>query len=186
MRVGVANFEDFNWRQERDGGNLEEGTGSWSATSKSAASALSKFSAMLRLRTTAASWDLERPDPSQSQNLNAFQLNDAGGSSGAVSAVRPLNASGTGVASPTALSATVDATSADVLRDMAPQPPVQFVAECDLPNSFGRFKLRAYRGQGGAEPMVVVAGDVTGDNVMVRLHDQCFTSEVRLFSALSP
>mmetsp|Transcript_24036 Transcript_24036/g.55298 ORF Transcript_24036/g.55298 Transcript_24036/m.55298 type:complete len:567 (+) Transcript_24036:122-1822(+) len=59
---------------------------------------------------------------------------------------------------------------------------LDFVGECELPTQFGDFKLRAYRT--GAldgsvhEPTVVIAGDVSGDDVVVRVHDQCMTSEV--------
>ena len=50
------------------------------------------------------------------------------------------------------------------------------MGECELPTQFGDFKLRAYRT--GAldgsvhEPTVVIAGDVSGDDVVVRVHDQ--------------
>lgn len=54
---------------------------------------------------------------------------------------------------------------------------VEFVAECDLPTKFGKFRLRGYR-FGTKEPTVVFLGDVSGDDVIVRVHDQCFTSEV--------
>lgn len=61
----------------------------------------------------------------------------------------------------------------------------RFVAECDLPSLMGNFKMRAYtyRENGDMtnklEPIVVVAGDVSNEeNVLVRVHDQCFTSEV--------
>lgn len=61
----------------------------------------------------------------------------------------------------------------------------RFVAECDMPSTMGNFRMRAYtyRENGGTmnklEPIVVVAGDVSDEeNVLVRVHDQCFTSEV--------
>ncbi len=56
--------------------------------------------------------------------------------------------------------------------------PTRFVAECKLPNQFGEFRLRGYR-RGSDEPTAVVLGDVSsGGDVLVRIHDQCFTSEV--------
>lgn len=58
-----------------------------------------------------------------------------------------------------------------------PAPRCEFVAECDLPTKWANFRLRAYR-FGGGEPTCVVAGDVSGEDVLVRIHDQCFTSEV--------
>jgi 3,4-dihydroxy-2-butanone 4-phosphate synthase/GTP cyclohydrolase II len=61
----------------------------------------------------------------------------------------------------------------------------RFIAECNLPSEMGDFKMRAYtyrengKSSNKLEPVVVVAGDVSGaDDVLVRVHDQCFTSEV--------
>ncbi|CAM9196075.1 unnamed protein product [Ectocarpus sp. 13 AM-2016] len=57
-----------------------------------------------------------------------------------------------------------------------------FVSECSLPTEKGNFRLRAYRYADGVkthEPVVMVAGQVRGrENVPVRVHDQCQTSEV--------
>jgi GTP cyclohydrolase II len=69
-----------------------------------------------------------------------------------------------------------------------------FIAECKLPTEKGDFRLRSYRYKGAKlvlrngervlewiemEPVVVVHGDLKGKkNVVVRVHDQCFTSEV--------
>lgn len=61
----------------------------------------------------------------------------------------------------------------------------RFVAECSLPTKLGQFRLRAYRYEGTEkfhEPVVMVAGNLVGrENVPVRVHDQCQTSEVRRF-----
>lgn len=58
-----------------------------------------------------------------------------------------------------------------------------FVSECQLPTDRGQFRLRAYRYLGkdkSHEPVVMIAGDIRGkQNVPVRVHDQCQTSEVR-------
>ena len=75
----------------------------------------------------------------------------------------------------------------------------RFVAETNLPTKIGMFRLRAYRicssvGEEaigefvGKEPVVIYAKDKPpglmkgdgkrGENVPVRIHDQCFTSEV--------
>lgn len=58
-----------------------------------------------------------------------------------------------------------------------------FVSECILPTDKGEFRLRAYRyhaSDKSHEPVVMVAGDIRGrENVPVRVHDQCQTSEVR-------
>lgn len=76
--------------------------------------------------------------------------------------------------------------------------PCSYVAECDLPTDIGSFRLRAYRitdnlgeaGGGlqrnkwlGTEPCVIYSKDkplsgANGKNVPIRIHDQCFTSEV--------
>jgi hypothetical protein len=84
--------------------------------------------------------------------------------------------------------------------------PCEFVAETNLPTDVGHFRLRAYRISDddfssqrrnrfvGTEPCVIYAGDkppfgikggADGNKVMkgkksvpVRIHDQCFTSEV--------
>ncbi|CEG37854.1 gtp cyclohydrolase ii [Plasmopara halstedii] len=57
-----------------------------------------------------------------------------------------------------------------------------FVAETALPTDAGMFRVRAYRSVGSlreSEPIAMITGDVRGKrNVPVRVHDQCFTSEV--------
>jgi 3,4-dihydroxy-2-butanone 4-phosphate synthase/GTP cyclohydrolase II len=57
-----------------------------------------------------------------------------------------------------------------------------FVAECDMPTALGHFRMRSYAYSSKAqnlEPIVMICGDVKGcENVIVRVHDQCFTSEV--------
>jgi GTP cyclohydrolase II len=62
---------------------------------------------------------------------------------------------------------------------------LEFVAETNLPTLTGYFRVRAYRGlhtceeEGNMEPIALVMGDVNGlENVPVRVHDACFTSEV--------
>ena len=57
-----------------------------------------------------------------------------------------------------------------------------FIAECNLPSKFGQFRLRSYSYSSATrslDPIVLISGDVRGkENVLVRVHDQCFTSEV--------
>ena len=57
---------------------------------------------------------------------------------------------------------------------------VEFISETLLPTSRGEFIVRAYRNSAdGTEPIALISGSV-GDleNVAVRVHDQCQTSEV--------
>jgi GTP cyclohydrolase II len=58
-----------------------------------------------------------------------------------------------------------------------------FIAECELPTKLGSFRMRSYvytSKHQRLEPVVLIAGDVSGKaNVLTRIHDQCFTSEVR-------
>ena len=59
-----------------------------------------------------------------------------------------------------------------------------FVAETKLPTDRGFYRVRAYRHTNPVsgevtEPVCVVYGDVGGrEDVPVRVHDACFTSEV--------
>jgi len=55
-----------------------------------------------------------------------------------------------------------------------------FVAETNLPTTRGGYRVRAYRHlQDSTEPVALVQGDVSGlSAVPVRVHDECFTSEV--------
>lgn len=57
-----------------------------------------------------------------------------------------------------------------------------FIAECDMPTDLGLFKMRSYTYQSPTqtlEPIAMVYGNIQDqENVLVRVHDQCFTSEV--------
>jgi len=60
---------------------------------------------------------------------------------------------------------------------------IDFVAETVLPTLTGKFRVRAYRTRPShptfMEPLAIVMGEVEGkENVPLRVHDQCFTSEV--------
>lgn len=59
----------------------------------------------------------------------------------------------------------------------------EFIAETKLPTDRGFYRLRGYRhsvdGAASTEPVAIVYGDVEGkEEVPVRVHDACFTSEV--------
>lgn len=67
---------------------------------------------------------------------------------------------------------------ADACNDADAQP-LQFVAETNLPTHRGAIRVRAYRDADGSEPLAMVHGDIAGqESVAVRVHDECFTSEV--------
>jgi GTP cyclohydrolase II len=75
-----------------------------------------------------------------------------------------------------------------------PEGCTTFIAECKMPTDRGMYRLRSYRYKGAKmvwrngervlewtemEPVVMVAGDLRGKKgAVVRVHDQCFTSEV--------
>ena len=58
----------------------------------------------------------------------------------------------------------------------------QFIAECRMPSTFGPFRMRSYLYTSPTqklEPIVMISGDISSsENILVRVHDQCFTSEV--------
>lgn len=61
-------------------------------------------------------------------------------------------------------------------------PKTTFVAECELPTEQGHYKVRAYKFNSPKQcldPIALISGDLSGmENVLVRVHDQCLTSEV--------
>lgn len=61
-----------------------------------------------------------------------------------------------------------------------PPRSVLFVSETLLPTHRGDLRVRAYRDAAdGSEPLALVVGEVDGkDEVPVRVHDECLTSEV--------
>ncbi|KAL3159185.1 hypothetical protein ABBQ32_011168 [Trebouxia sp. C0010 RCD-2024] len=75
---------------------------------------------------------------------------------------------------------------ADVNDPIATEPLsiTKFVAETCLPTRTGKYRVRAYRhsidaGRTVTEPTCIMTGKPEGkENVVVRVHDACFTSEV--------
>jgi 3,4-dihydroxy 2-butanone 4-phosphate synthase/GTP cyclohydrolase II len=71
-----------------------------------------------------------------------------------------------------------------VLLAEGPEFMFEFISECELPTDRGLFHLRAYRYTHKAtklivEPVVMFQGEHEGGReVLVRVHDQCLTSEV--------
>lgn len=59
-------------------------------------------------------------------------------------------------------------------------PQVELVAETKLPTVRGEYRVRAYRDRtSGTEPLAIVSGNIEGrSRVLVRVHDECLTSEV--------
>ncbi len=64
--------------------------------------------------------------------------------------------------------------------DSAPSGSVRFISETLLPTVRGEYRVRAYRNlEDGTEPVAILVGDVEGAReVPVRVHDECYTSEV--------
>ncbi len=57
--------------------------------------------------------------------------------------------------------------------------PLSRYAESRLPTPFGEFRLVVYRtGEASEEHVAMVMGDVTGEDVLTRVHSSCFTGEV--------
>ncbi len=55
---------------------------------------------------------------------------------------------------------------------------VKLEAEANLPTTHGMFKVRGYYdNQTTAEHVAIIAGNPTGDNVLIRLHSECITGE---------
>lgn len=76
-----------------------------------------------------------------------------------------------------------DDISTNILPDLVPEikPITKFIAECDMPTVFGKFRMRSYTYKSQIqrlEPIVLISGDISSDNVIVRVHDQCFTGEI--------
>uniref|UniRef100_A0A7S3VHN9 GTP cyclohydrolase II n=1 Tax=Dunaliella tertiolecta TaxID=3047 RepID=A0A7S3VHN9_DUNTE len=76
------------------------------------------------------------------------------------------------------------AATAGVLETDGGSTRTQFIAETLLPTRHGKLRLRGYKHSvdGGltyTEPTAIIAGSVEGrENVPVRVHDACYTSEV--------
>src|SRR4051812_31476476 len=52
-------------------------------------------------------------------------------------------------------------------------------AESEMPTAFGALRLVVYHGApDGKEHLAVVAGEVGGDDVLARVHSECWTGEV--------
>jgi GTP cyclohydrolase II len=51
-------------------------------------------------------------------------------------------------------------------------------AESRLPTANGEFRIVVYRTAGAEEHVAMVLGDVTGEDVLTRVHSSCFTGEV--------
>ncbi|MDD5634058.1 MAG: bifunctional 3,4-dihydroxy-2-butanone-4-phosphate synthase/GTP cyclohydrolase II [Candidatus Omnitrophica bacterium] len=56
---------------------------------------------------------------------------------------------------------------------------IEKIAETNLPTVFGDFKLYAYKSKtDDYQHLALVKGDITTDNVLVRVHSQCLTGDV--------
>jgi 3,4-dihydroxy 2-butanone 4-phosphate synthase/GTP cyclohydrolase II len=55
---------------------------------------------------------------------------------------------------------------------------IRFEAEANLPTTHGNFRVRGYYDiKTTADHVAIIAGNPTGDNVLVRLHSECITGE---------
>ncbi|RLN49964.1 hypothetical protein BBJ28_00013015 [Nothophytophthora sp. Chile5] len=104
------------------------------------------------------------PTPSMTQIQKQKQVAKAAADSAAYKRVPPVGAEAPG------------------LTCLGDHVTTTFVAETALPTAGGTFRVRAYRSVGSlreSEPIAMISGDVRGQrDVPVRVHDQCFTSEV--------
>jgi 3,4-dihydroxy 2-butanone 4-phosphate synthase/GTP cyclohydrolase II len=56
---------------------------------------------------------------------------------------------------------------------------IRRMTESSIPTEFGSFRLYLYRDQAGNDHLAFVLGDVSGrENVLTRVHSECFTGEV--------
>jgi GTP cyclohydrolase II len=63
-------------------------------------------------------------------------------------------------------------------KHLVPMQPVERYAEADLPTRFGTFRIYVYRAV-DKDHVAMVFGDVRqGDEVLARVHSECFTGEV--------
>lgn len=65
---------------------------------------------------------------------------------------------------------------------MAPKQPTRarapFYAHTKLPTEHGVFDVRVFRAEDGTEHLAISVGDCSGEDVLVRVHSECMTSEV--------
>ena len=75
-----------------------------------------------------------------------------------------------------------ESSSAGAVKNTQEEHVTKFIAECELPTKLGSFRMRSYVHTSKTqklEPIVLIHGDISGKkDVLVRVHDQCFTSEV--------
>ncbi|MFM5968310.1 MAG: GTP cyclohydrolase II [Micrococcales bacterium] len=69
-------------------------------------------------------------------------------------------------------------------KDITPTPEIMSIdrvtlkAEAKLPTTHGEFKVRGYYdNKTGADHVAIIAGNPTGEEVLVRLHSECITGE---------
>lgn len=64
----------------------------------------------------------------------------------------------------------------------AAKAELRFVASCELPTTWGSFRLHAFEDAAGKEHLLLVMGDVAdGEPVLARIHSECLTGDA-LFS----
>ena len=66
----------------------------------------------------------------------------------------------------------------DILYAHNPTNRIRFEAEANVPTTHGNFRLRGYYDiKTTADHVAIIAGNPTGDDVLVRMHSECITGE---------
>ncbi len=66
----------------------------------------------------------------------------------------------------------------DIIYVNNPQNRIRFEAEAKLPTTHGNFRVRGYYDiKTTADHVAIIAGNPTGENVLVRMHSECITGE---------
>ena len=66
----------------------------------------------------------------------------------------------------------------DILYAHNPTNRIRFEAEANVPTTHGNFRLRGYYDiKTTADHVAIIAGNPTGENVLIRMHSECITGE---------
>ena len=66
----------------------------------------------------------------------------------------------------------------EIKHEANPENRIRFEAEANLPTIHGNFKVRGYYDiKTTADHVAIIAGNPTGENVLIRMHSECITGE---------